>query len=54
MPTRKNAARKVQEDLANTRVQSHDNRSPHQEQSPQGDQAPVFPPAMTDGEIRSL
>ena len=54
MTTIREAARRVDEDLANAEVPPLENRAP-----PQGnqvllkDKAPVIPPPMTDGEISS-
>ena len=54
MSTRRAAARRVEEDLSNAGVPPQGNQDPPQDnQAPQGSQALVIPPTMTDGEIRS-
>ena len=60
MTTRREAARRVQEEIANVGAPPQDNQvppqgnnAPPQEQVPLDGQASINPPAMTDGEIRS-
>ena len=60
MTNRRDATRRVKEEIANTgdhpqdnQAPPQENQAPPQEQVPLGDQAPVVPPSMMDGEIRS-
>ena len=54
MTTRREDARRVEKEIANARVPPQGNQAPLQEnQVPLQDQAPVIPPFMTNGEIRS-
>ena len=51
MTTRRAAARRVEEEIANAGVPPLDNQVSPQEQAPLGDQALVNPPFMTEGDI---
>ena len=52
MNTRRMAARRVEEDMANAEVPPLDNQAPQQgNQVPPQDQAPIIPQPMTDGEV---
>lgn len=52
MTTIRETARKFEDEIVNAGVPPQNNQAPPQEQAPQGDQALVNPPAMSDGEIR--
>ena len=52
MTTSREAARRVEEDIANARVPPHDNQDHPHEQAPLGDQASVNPLSMMDGHIK--
>ena len=52
MTTRREAARRVEEDIAKARVPPQDNQAPLQEKAPTDDQDPFNPSVMNDGEIR--
>lgn len=52
MTTRRTSSRRIELEISNTGVPTKYNQALPREYSPQGDQAPVNPPAMPDGEIR--
>ena len=52
MNTRRNAARRLEEEVANAGSPPHDEQVPPLEEDANAEQAPVNPPPLTDGDIR--
>ena len=54
MNTRRNTARRLEEEVANVGAPPHDDKAPSLEKNANVDQAPVNPPPMTEAEKRDI
>ena len=54
MNTRRNVARRLEEEVANAGAPSHDEQVPPLEENVNVDQAPTNPPPMTEVEMRTI
>ena len=54
MNTQRNAARRLEEEVANAGVPPHDEQVPPLEEDANVEKAPANPPPMTEGEMKAI